>query len=88
MIIAPSFAMVADYGLPGLLARQMSIMTMSFGLGIAAGPLVGGTLAGSFEFEVPFILGGILSAFAALGIYLFISEPLYCSYKTSMASGV
>lgn len=75
-IFGPSFALVADYGLPGLLARQMSILTMSFGLGIAAGPLVGGTLAGMLGFEAPFIAGGILSAAAGVMVYLSVHESL------------
>jgi MFS family permease len=62
LVVAPSYAMVADLGIPGLLVRQMSMMTMSFGLGVAAGPMLSGTLAGVFGFEVPFLVGGVLSA--------------------------
>ena len=67
MIVAPAYAaMVADRGLPGLQVRQMGIMTMSFGLGVAAGPLLSGTLAGIVSFETPFLMSGALSAVAAL----------------------
>jgi MFS family permease len=72
MVVAPSYAMVADLGIPGLLVRQMSMMTMSFGLGVAIGPLISGTLAGVFGFEVPFLVGGglCLAVFILQFIYL------------------
>jgi len=72
MVVAPSYAMVADLGIPGLLVRQMSMMTMSFGLGVAIGPLISGTLAGVFGFEVPFLVGGglCLTVFTLQLLYL------------------
>jgi MFS family permease len=38
----------------------MSIVTLGFGLGLAFGPLLAGLL-GAIGFELPFVLGGILS---------------------------
>lgn len=76
MIVGPVYALVSDRGIPGLLVRQMSILTMSFGLGIAAGPLLGGLLAGIMTFEVPFIAGGILNVAAGVMVLLFVRESL------------
>ncbi|MFO7769649.1 MAG: MFS transporter [bacterium] len=73
-IVAPGYAMVADRALPGLKVRQMSVMTMAFGLGVAAGPLFSGATAGIIDFHVPFLLGGAASAAAAVMIHLFIRE--------------
>ncbi len=74
MIVAPAYAMVADRGLPGLQVRQMGIMTMAFGLGVAAGPLLSGTMAGVVSFETPFLVSGALSALAAFMVYVFVEE--------------
>jgi MFS family permease len=74
LIIAPAYAMVADRRLKGLRVRQMSIMTMSFGLGIATGPLLSGTLAGTLGFESPFLIGAVLSGIAAFCFYLLVEE--------------
>lgn len=73
-IVAPGYALVADRALPGLKVRQMSVMTMSFGLGIAAGPILSGMLAGVVSFEMPFIAGGVLSMGATLLVALFVEE--------------
>jgi MFS family permease len=74
LIIAPAYAMVADRRLKGLRVRQMSIMTMSFGLGIATGPLLSGTLAGTLGFQSPFLIGAVLSGIAAFCFYLLVEE--------------
>jgi MFS family permease len=74
MIVAPAYAMVADRGLPGLRVRQMGIMTMSFGLGVAAGPLLSGTLAGVVSFETPFLMSGALCTMAAFMVHVFVND--------------
>ncbi len=76
MIVGPVYAMVADRGIPGRTVRQMSILTIAFGLGVAAGPLLAGILAGVSSFEMPFVAGGILNALAGLIVLLFIRESL------------
>jgi MFS family permease len=63
-IAAPAFALAADLASVGGEGRHMSIITMSFGLGIAVGPLIAGILA-VFSFELPFLIGGVLSVIAA-----------------------
>ena len=67
-IAAPAFAVVADLSQKGGEGRQMSVITMGFGLGLAAGPLLAGLLAVVF-FELPFFVGGLMSLVAA-GIVL------------------
>jgi MFS family permease len=66
-VAAPSFALGGDKSSRGRRGREMSLLTMAFGLGIALGPLSGGFFAGKFSFETPFLLGGtLLLASAAL----------------------
>jgi len=74
-IAAPSFALAADLAGTGTEGRQMSIVTMSFGLGIAAGPLIAGILA-VVSFELPFLIGGVLSLIAAWVVYHFVPETV------------
>lgn len=56
-VAAPAFALAGDLSQKGGEGRQMSIITMGFGLGIAIGPLLAGLLA-VFYFELPFIVIG------------------------------
>jgi MFS family permease len=59
-IAAPAFALAADLSRHGGEARQMSFITMGFGLGIATGPFLAGLLAGK-DFNLPFVFfGGLL----------------------------
>lgn len=67
-IAAPAFALVADLSTPGAEARQMSVVTTGFGLGIALGPLIAGVLA-LHSFEMPFLLGGVM-CLAGAGVVL------------------
>jgi len=74
-IAAPSFALAADLSRAGGEGRQMSVITMSFGLGIAVGPLIAGILAVVF-FELPFLIGGALSLAAAWIVYRRVPETV------------
>lgn len=74
-IAAPTFALAADLARAGSEGRQMSIVTMSFGLGIATGPLIAGILA-VISFELPFLIGGGLSLIAAWVVYRFVPESV------------
>ena len=74
-IAAPAFAVAADLSHSGGEGRQMSIITMGFGLGIATGPLVAGFLAVVF-FELPFIALGILSIASAWVVYRYMPETV------------
>lgn len=56
-VAAPAFALAGDLSKKGGEGRQMSIITMGFGLGIAVGPLLAGILSVYF-FELPFFVIG------------------------------
>jgi MFS family permease len=74
-IAAPAFALVADLAKAGGEGRQMSIITMGFGLGIALGPLTAGLLA-VFGFDLPFLLVGLLLIGSAWIIYRSVPETV------------
>jgi len=74
-IAAPAFAIAADLATSGGEGRQMSIITMGFGLGIATGPLIAGLLAVIF-FELPFFTIGILTLIGACVVYYFMPETV------------
>jgi MFS family permease len=74
-IAAPALALVADLSRIGGEGRQMAVITTSFGLGIAIGPLMAGFLAALF-FELPFITGGIMAFVAALVVLRLMPETV------------
>jgi MFS family permease len=74
-IAAPAFAVAADLSTSGGEGRQMSIITMGFGLGIAVGPLIAGLLAVIF-FELPFLTVGIMTIIGAMIVYFFMPETV------------
>ena len=74
-IAAPAFALAADVSKLGGEGRQMSIVTMSFGLGIAVGPLLSGFLA-VYSFALPFWVGGILTILIAAVVLRYVPETL------------
>jgi MFS family permease len=67
-IAAPVFALAADMTQTGTEGRQMSIVTMGFGFGIAAGTLIGG-VGSLISFQFPFVVGGALTLIAAAMVY-------------------
>jgi MFS family permease len=74
-VAAPAFALAADLAKAGGEGRQMSFITMGFGLGIAIGPLIAGLLA-VYSFELPFIIGGIMSIAGGWIVYQFVPETI------------
>lgn len=82
-IAAPAFAFAADLSKSGGEGRQMSIITMGFGLGIAIGPLIAGALAVSF-FELPFILSGIITILIAWLFSHFVPETVKVNYGETL----
>jgi MFS family permease len=72
-VAAPAFAVAADLAKSGGEGRQMSIVTMGFGLGIAFGPLFAGLLVSVF-FELPFLILGILTAAGSWVIFKYMPE--------------
>ncbi len=74
-IAAPAFAVAADLSKTGGEGRQMSIVTMGFGFGIAFGPLISGLLANYF-FELPFLVVGVITAAGAWVVYKYLPETV------------
>jgi MFS family permease len=74
-IAAPAFALAADLSTSGGEGRQMSLITMSFGLGIALGPLMAGVLA-TYSFVLPFLIAAILTVLVAWIVFQFVPETI------------
>jgi MFS family permease len=72
-IVAPALAVVADLSKADSAGRQMSVVTMGFGLGIALGPLIAGVLVVAF-FELPFLVAGGMSVVGAWIVYIKMPE--------------
>lgn len=75
-IAAPAFAVAADLSTSGGEARQMSVVTIGFGLGLALGPLIAGVLA-LHSFEMPFVVGGVLCLFGAWVVLRWVPETVH-----------
>lgn len=75
MIAAPAFALAGDISQAGGEGRQMSILAMGFGTGIAVGPLIAGSLA-TLQFELPFLVAGAMSLLGAWLVHRYVVEPL------------
>ena len=74
-IAAPAFAVAADLSRKGSEGQQMSIITLSFGLGIGFGPLVSGLLA-VYSFDLPFLVLGGLCVLAAWVVHRYVPETV------------
>jgi len=78
-IAAPAIAAAGDLARPGGEGRQLSIVTMGFSLGIAVGPLMAGLLA-AVSFELPFLIGGVMSLAGALVVLRYMPETVRGRY--------
>lgn len=74
-VVAPVFALAADLTKKGGEGRQMSIVTMGLGLGLAVGPLLSGVLA-VHSFLLPFLVIGGLTLVSTLVVYLHMPETV------------
>jgi MFS family permease len=74
-IAAPAFAVAADLSKTGGEGRQMSVITMGFGLGIALGPLLTGGLA-VYYFDLPSLIGGVMSLLGAWIVFRYVPETI------------
>ena len=61
MVFAPALALAGDLASETGSGTTLSVLTMAFGFGVAAGPLLSGFLV-SFGFHVPFTLAASLAA--------------------------
>lgn len=74
-VAAPAFALAGDLSTAGGEGRQMSMVTLGFGLGLATGPLLAGLLR-VFSFEAPFVVGGLMSVVGAWVVYRWVPETV------------
>lgn len=65
MIFAPALALAGDNTEQGQSGAQLSVLTVAFGFGIAVGQLISGFFV-QYGFVVPFAVGSVLAAGAAL----------------------
>ncbi len=75
-IAAPGFALAGDLARKGGEGREMSFVTMGFGLGMGVGPLIAGALGGYLGFEVPFWVVGGMSLVAAFSVGRWAEESI------------
>lgn len=74
-VAAPAFAIAADLSSRGGEGRQLGVLTMGFGLGIALGPLLAGLL-GVVSFELPFLAVAALTLGAAAVVWAKVPETV------------
>lgn len=67
-------ALAGDLSPSGRSSETLSVITMSFGLGIAVGPLVSGILV-THGFALPFLLGATLAGIGAVLVIIHVDEP-------------
>ena len=74
--VAPtSYALAADLAPRGAEAKQISVLTAAFGLGLGLGPLLTGWLAGYFFYELPFCVAAALAALTLALVLARVAEP-------------
>lgn len=74
MVFAPALALAGDFATKGQSGTQLSLVTMTFGLGVAIGPLASGYLV-RYGFSVPFVFGAILAAVGAVLVATQVYDP-------------
>ena len=84
-IVAPALALAGDESREGGQGRQMSIVTMGFGWGIAFGPLLAGVLS-ILSFKLPFWVSGFLCLVGAGVVYRYMSETVTHSSEAPQPS--
>ena len=84
-IVAPALALAGDESREGGQGRQMSIVTMGFGWGIAFGPLLAGVLS-ILSFKLPFWVSGLLCLVGAGVVHRYMSETVTHSSEAPQPS--
>lgn len=74
-VAAPAFAAAGDLSRKGGRGRQLSVLTIGFGLGVAIGPLITGLLV-LFFFLLPFLVFAGLLLVGAVIVYFFVPETV------------
>lgn len=73
-IFSPALALAGDLARKGQSGLQLSILTMSFGIGIAVGQLMAGFLIG-VGYVTPFAFGAVLALCATALVWTQVEEP-------------
>lgn len=73
-VVAPAFALAADVVDERRAGEQMAVVTASFSVGFAVGPVLAGALA-FLGFAVPFLVAGGLTLLGAVGVWMMVDEP-------------
>ncbi len=84
-VFAPSLALAGDIAKSGNSGTQLSILTMSFGLGTALGPLATGALV-HYGYQVPFEFGAALAVVGLALVYTQVTETVGDATSGSGAS--
>lgn len=74
MEFAPALALAGDFAKKGHSGTQLSLITMTFGLGVAIGPIAAGYLI-RYGFVVPFAFGAALAAAGAILVATQVYDP-------------
>lgn len=74
MVFAPALALAGDFAKRGQSGTQLSLVTMTFGLGVAIGPLASGYLI-RYGFVVPFAFGAVLAAIGTILVATQVYDP-------------
>jgi len=75
MVFAPALALAGDIAREGQSGSTLSVLTMAFGFGVAAGPLLSGFLV-AYGFIVPFALAAVLAAIGAVLVVTQVEEVI------------
>ena len=75
MVFAPSLALAGDLARKGDSGTKLSVLTMAFGLGVAAGPTAAGFLL-RYGLPAPFVFAGALGAVALALVYTEVSDTI------------
>jgi MFS family permease len=75
MVFAPALALAGDIAREGQSGSTLSVLTMAFGFGVAAGPLLSGFLV-AYGFIVPFALAAALAAIGAVLVVTQVEEVI------------
>lgn len=87
MVFAPALALAGDLATAGASGSQLSVLTMSFSLGTAIGPLASGFLI-RYGFVTPFAVGSVAAALGALLVYTQVEETVGHASGPSPSSGM
>lgn len=74
MEFAPALALAGDFAKKGHSGTTLSLITMTFGLGVAIGPLAAGYLI-RYGFVVPFAFGAVLAVIGAVLVITQVYDP-------------